>query len=113
MAKNIYLASGQLQHKTASGKANRPYPAANKRKSGLRIPEDKLGDVTKIFVTAQNGLGETHFDVSKCTRPILTIAAEKLLPLNYDIYAGTRDMLQIVRDAGIHKGIERILEKIL
>ena len=69
--------------------------------------------MAKIFVTAQNGLGETHFDVSKCTRPILTIAAEKLLPLNYDIYAGTRGMLQIVRDAGIHKGIERILEKIL
>ena len=112
MAKNIYLASGSLQHKVANGKANRPYPAANKRRSGLRIPDEKLGEVAKIFVTAQNGLGETHFDVSQCTRPILTIAAEKLLPLNYDIYAGTRGMLQIVRESGIHKGIEKILEKI-
>ena len=113
MAKNIYLASGSLQHKAANGKANRPYPAANKRKSGLRIPDDKLGDVAKVFVTAQNGLSELHFDVSKCTRPILTIAAESLVNLNYDIYAGTRGMLQIVRESGIHKGIERILEKIL
>lgn len=113
MAKNIYLASGSMQHKIASGKANRPYPAANKRKSGLKIPEDKLGDVNKIFVAAQNGLSELHFDVSKCTRPILTIAAESLLPLNYDIYAGTRGMLQIVRESGIQKGIEKILEKMI
>ena len=113
MAKNIYLASGALQHKVASGKANRPYPAANKRKSGLKIPEEKLGDVAKVFVTAQNGLGELHFDVSQCTRPILTIAAESLVNVNYDIYAGTRGMLQIVREAGIHKGIEKILEKIM
>ena len=112
MAKNIYLASGSMQHKIASGKANRPYPAA-KRKSGLKIPEEKLGDVAKVFVTAQNGLGELHFDVSQCTRPILTIAAESLLPLNYDIYAGTRGMLQIVRESGIQKGIEKILEKMI
>ena len=112
MAKNIYLASGALQHKVANGKANRPYPAATKRKSGLKIPEDKLGDVAKIFVTAQNELSNTHFDVNQCTRPILNIAAEEIGKLNYDVYASTRNMLQIVRESGIHKGIEKILEKI-
>lgn len=112
MAKNIYLASGSLQHKIVNGKANRPYPAANKRKSGLKIPEEKLGEVAKVFVTAQNGLSHLHFDVSQCTRPILTIAAEELNKLNYDVYASTRNMLQIVRESGIQKGIEKILEKI-
>ena len=113
MAKNIYLASGMLHQKIVNGKANRPYPAANKRKSGLKIPDEKLGDVAKIFVTAQNGLSPLQFDVNQCTRPLLTIAAEEIGKLNYDMYASTRNMLQIVRDSGIHKGIEKILEKII
>ena len=112
MAKNIYLASGVLHQKIVNGKANRPYPTSAKRKSGLKIPEEKLGEVAKVFVVAQNGLSDLHFDVNQCTRPILTIAAEDLLNLNYDIYAGTREMLQIVREAGIHRGIEKILENI-
>ena len=113
MAKNIYLASGSLQHKVANGKANRPYPAANKRKSGLKIPDEKLGEVAKNFAVVQNELSGLHFDVNQCTRPVLTIAAEELSKLNYDIYAGTRNMLQIVRESGIHKGIEKILERMI
>ena len=113
MAKNVYLASGSLQHKTVNGKANRPYPAANKRKSDLRIPDEKLGEVAKIFATVQNELSVLHFDVNQCTRPILTIAAEEIGKLNYDMYASTRNMLQIVRESGIQKGIEKILEKMI
>ena len=113
MAKNIYLASGSLHQKIVNGKANRPYPAANKRKSGLKIPDEKLGEVAKIFAVVQNELSGLHFDVNQCTRPILTIAAEELNKLNYDVYASTRNMLQIVRESGIHKGIEKILEKMI
>ena len=113
MAKNIYMASGALNPKVVNGKANRPYPAANKRKSGLKIPDDKYAEVVKIFTVVQNELCGVHFDVNYCTRPLLKIAAEELNKINFDIYASTRNMLQIVREAGIHKGIEKILEKIL
>ena len=113
MAKNIYMASGALNPKVVNGKANRPYPAANKRKSGLKIPDDRYNDVMKVFTVVQNELSGVHFDVNYCTRPMLQLAAEELNKINFDIYASTRNMLQIVREAGIHKGIEKILEKIL
>ena len=113
MAKNIYLASGSLHQKIVNGKANRPYPTSAKRKSGLKIPEEKLGEVAKIFATVQSELSGLQFDVNQCTRPILTIAAEEIGKLNYDMYASTRNMLQIVRESGIQKGIEKILEKMI
>ena len=110
MAKHIAIVLDGFKPHTNSRKIKEPYKPFKEIEK--RIPDEKRGEVKKIFETAQTELGKTIFDVNVLTRSLMQAAAPAIGEIVFDVDKQTKILCDIVDNSGIRYGVGKFMETV-
>ena len=106
--KSITLMMELLKRKPSCRKAQLPYRPD--KDSKIKIKDAEKDSVIALMKIVQDELGDKAFDINISSSNLIRVSAFMLGNIKFDIDAGTKGMVKVVEDSGIHSNRAELLK---